>query len=327
MRRFNSVLSAFLLLAVAVPVMGQQKPVLSPRDSVMLTLDTNRISVNYGRPSMRGRTIMGDLVPRDKVWRTGANEATHLKTNFDLMLGGVPVMRGTYTLWTIPHKENWTIILNKQTGQWGTRYDERQDYARFDVRSEQLAAAVETLKIALEPNGKTSGVLKLMWEKTSVAVPFEKNDKIRPVSPLDSSTVMVAGKQVKVKFSKPFARGRTIWGVVVPFDSVWRTGANSATEFSTETDLKIDGRDIPPGAYTLYTLPVENGLKLIISKKPAGRAEYDASQDLLRVDMISGKLNGIIDPMKIWFESAGRDAAILHIGWVDHSYSVDVKAK
>ena len=79
-----------------------QEPLLSPRDSASLQLDTNVISVDYGRPSMRGRKIMGGLVPWNKVWRTGANKATHVKTNFDLLMGGVPVVRGTFTLWTIP---------------------------------------------------------------------------------------------------------------------------------------------------------------------------------------------------------------------------------
>src|SRR5450631_2662684 len=88
------------VLFAAAPGVYSQQPIPSPRDSVFLSLDTNVISVNYGRPSMRGRKIFGGLVPWNEVWRTGANQATHLKTSFDLTFGGVPVTRGTYTLWT-----------------------------------------------------------------------------------------------------------------------------------------------------------------------------------------------------------------------------------
>ena len=98
----------------AAPGARAQRQIPSPRDSVSLTLDTNTISVNYGRPSIRGRKIMGGLVPWNQVWRTGANQATHLKTSFDMTFGGVPVTRGTYTLWTLPSPGGWKVILNKQ---------------------------------------------------------------------------------------------------------------------------------------------------------------------------------------------------------------------
>ncbi len=85
-------LSALLMLDLH----AQQKPIASPRDSVLLVMGSDSISVNYGRPSMRGRVIMGGLVPWDKVWRTGANQATHVKTNFPMIIGGVPVPKGAF---------------------------------------------------------------------------------------------------------------------------------------------------------------------------------------------------------------------------------------
>jgi hypothetical protein len=310
----------------------ERKAPLSPRDSVFLRLDTNVVSVNYGRPSMRGRRIMGALVPWYKVWRTGANEATHLKTNFDMVIGrgldessGVPLMKGTYTLWTLPSPEGWKFIINKQTNQWGTNYDERQDYARFDAVVEYLPTPVETLTIAFDATSETSGRLKLMWENTLVWARFEKNDKIRPVSPLDSAQIFLNNYRVKVRYSRPFMRGRTIWGVVVPFDSIWRTGANAATELHLERAATIGGVKVPAGTYTLYSKPTAKSCTLIISKKAPGRPEYDKTQDLAHIEMTTKWLDEPVDPFTIGLETArGRGVALLKLLWAGREHTVDI---
>jgi hypothetical protein len=271
---------------------------------------------------MRGRKIMGDLVPWNKVWRTGANQATHFRTNFDMTLGGVPVQRGTYTLWTLPSQTGWKIILNKQTGQWGTNYDERQDLARFDATVKSLSAPVETLTVALEASGKTSGVLSLKWETTEISAPFEKNLHIRPISPTDSASYSLNEKKIFVKYSRPYMRGRNIWGVVVPWDSVWRTGANLATVFATDLDLTVGDQKIPKGSYTLFSLPTEKGLTLIVSKRPGGPAQYDPTMDLVRIPMTAEKAASVIDPFHIWFEVIDAHAVWLKLGWADRAYAV-----
>jgi len=290
-------------------------------------MDTNAISINYGRPSMRGRTIMGGLVPWGKVWRTGANEATHVRTNFDMTFGGVPVTRGLYTLWTLPSENGWKVILNKQTGQWGTRYDERQDLARFDAKVETLDAPVDTFTIGLRQTGSTSAEMALSWEKTRVIVPFEKNDKIRPLSPPDSAQASVGGKTVRVRYSKPFMRGREIWGVVVPWDSVWRTGANNATSLQTETGLTVGEQTIPAGSYVLRSVPKENSFTLIISRRGEGQGPIPDSLVVARVPMQMEKADKPIDPFKIWFDQGPNGGALLKLGWADRVYSVAVAAK
>jgi hypothetical protein len=270
---------------------------------------------------------MGELVPWNQVWRTGANEATHLKTNFDMTIGGVPVPKGTFTLWTLPSSTGWKIILNKQTGQWGTKYDETQDLARFDAKVEQVKTPVEMFTISLEGTGKTTGVLKLAWENTLVSTTFEKNEKIRPLSPNDSVETLLSGKKVTIKYSRPFMRGRKIWGVVVPMDSIWRTGANLATTLVTEGDISIGGTALPKGSYTVYSLPTEKNYSLIISKKVGGAAAYDAKEDFARIAMKMEKAGQSIDPFRIWFESKGNNSVLLRLGWDDRMYSVEVTAK
>lgn len=153
---------------------GQQMGSLSPRDSVVADVNGANVSVAYGRPSMRGRRIMGQVVPYGQVWRTGANEATHFRTDRDLMIGETRVPAGSYTLWTIPGPDGWTVILNRQTGQWGTVYDSAQDLARIPVSFDRATGGpVEQLTMRFEPSECGDGAaLQIIWENTRVNVPF-----------------------------------------------------------------------------------------------------------------------------------------------------------
>jgi hypothetical protein len=321
----HTVIACIALALLATDLPAQERKILSPRDSVSLSLDTNVVSINYGRPSMRGRKIMGDLVPWNKVWRTGANQATHLRTNFDMTLGGVPVQRGTYTLWTLPSPTGWKFIVNKQTGQWGTNYDERQDLARFDAVARTVPSAVETLTVTLEATGTTSGILKLTWENTQLSAAFEKNARIRPISPPDSATITLGSKRLFIKYSRPHARGRTVWGAVVPWDSLWRTGANLATTFQTDIDLAAGDQKIPRGSYTLYSRPSEKGFTLIISNRPGGSPpQYDPALDLVRIPMAQQKGVPTVDPFRIWFEPQDAGSVWLKIGWAERTYAVQL---
>ncbi len=323
--------SLMLLLLSALLVSDlhaqQTRPIASPRDSVLLTMGTDSISVNYGRPSMRGRVIMGGLVPWDKVWRTGANQATHLKTNFPMVIGGVPIPKGLYTLWTIPSQNQWKIIINKQTGQWGTNYDPRQDLARFDAKVEVLTAPVDTFTIGLTKTGASAGEMTLSWEKTRVIVPFEKNQKPGSLSPLDSVQTSLGGKQVKIKYSTPFIRGREIWGNVVPWDSVWRTGANQPTSLQTETALTIGQQNIPAGSYVLRSLPTEKSYTLIVSRRGESQGPMSDSLVVAKVPMEMQKSEKPIDPFKIWFDKGTNGGVVLKLGWADRIYSAPIAAK
>jgi hypothetical protein len=159
-----------ILSAALLPVQGQPQR-LSPPGTAEFTLNGKKITVAYSRPSMRGRKIMGGLVPYDKVWRTGANAATSFITEADLVMGGVPIPQGSYTLYTIPSETSWKLIINKQTGQSGTVYDEAQDLARVDMKVEPLSEPLEQFTISFAPTQK-GGVLKLEWETTRASVEF-----------------------------------------------------------------------------------------------------------------------------------------------------------
>jgi len=144
---------------------------LSPPDSLRASVGGAALSVRYSRPSTRGRVIFGNVVPWNQVWRTGANQATVLETSGDLTVAGTTLPAGKYSLWTIPSPGGWKLIVNKNTGQWGTDYDAQYDLARLEMKVESLPQSVEQFTIAIEPKGKR-GVLKLEWEKTRASIPF-----------------------------------------------------------------------------------------------------------------------------------------------------------
>jgi hypothetical protein len=166
-----SILSLCVLFTVAVFADEPKKP-LSPPAKANATIGGKSITVDYSAPSKRGRVIMGDLVPFGKVWRTGANAATTLVTESDLMIGSVHVPAGKYTLYTIPDEKNWTLIVNKQNGQWGTAYDEKQDLGRVKMNVKTVKEPVETFVIGVKEVGKNSGLLTLTWENTEASVPI-----------------------------------------------------------------------------------------------------------------------------------------------------------
>ena len=127
---------------------------LSPRDTVRATVGAADMTVDYGRPSRRGRTLVGELLPYDYVWRTGANAATQLFTSAPIELAGVRLHPGTYTLWTLPTRGGVSLIINGQSGQWGTEYNAGRDVARRPMTVDSLPANVERFTIRIEPAGR-----------------------------------------------------------------------------------------------------------------------------------------------------------------------------
>jgi hypothetical protein len=163
--------AAAVLAALAAPTFAQPaQPPLSPKAQATATIAGKAVTVDYSSPRVRGRKIMGGLVPYGKVWRTGANAATTLTTAGDLMIGTLHVPAGTYTLYTIPGEKEWTLIVNKQTGQWGTQYDAAQDLGRVPMKVSALPSPREEMTIAVRPGEGPRGTLAIEWESTAATV-------------------------------------------------------------------------------------------------------------------------------------------------------------
>ena len=132
--------------------------------------DGKTITVNYSSPRMRGRKIFGDLVPYGEVWRAGADEATSLVTNADVVMGGKTVPAGRYTLFTLPTPAKWTLIVSKKTGEWGIPYPGAQyDFARMEMTVSKLPSPLENFTISFDPAGTTCA-MKLDWETTRASI-------------------------------------------------------------------------------------------------------------------------------------------------------------
>src|SRR5579859_1265193 len=142
----------------------------SPPGTADCTINGKKVTIDYSRPYLKGRKLGTDLAPYGKVWRTGANEATTLTTAIALDIGGAKVPAGTYTLYTLPSEGTWKLIINKQTGQWGTEYHEEQDLARVDMKKQEIVVPVEQFTIALDQDSNDSADLNMEWEKTRVFV-------------------------------------------------------------------------------------------------------------------------------------------------------------
>jgi hypothetical protein len=175
-------LSIFVLIGVLVYAQQDKSKRPSPPGTATTKFaDGKTITVDYSRPKVNDpktgevRKIFGGLVPYGKEWRTGANEATTFVTTADLMVNDLHVPAGNYTLYTVPGETEWTIIINKQTGQWGTVYDEKQDLGRTKVKSGKTSSTVPQFTISFDnPSGKKTA-MNLEWENTKVSVPITEH--------------------------------------------------------------------------------------------------------------------------------------------------------
>ncbi len=153
-----------------------QRP--SPPGQTSVTFaDGKKITIDYSRPKIRDpktgepRKIMGSLVPYGEVWRAGANEATTFVAEADLMVGGTHVPAGSYTLFTVPEQDKWTLIISKKTGEWGIPYPgEGDDLARVPMKVEKTSSTVDPFTITLDKASDKAAVLKMAWENTQASV-------------------------------------------------------------------------------------------------------------------------------------------------------------
>jgi hypothetical protein len=164
---YKSLLLTALVAMTTMGVLRAEKKRASPHESVSMTVAGKKITIEYGRPYMKGRTIFGSLVPWDKVWRTGADEAAVLTTEGDITIGTLKVPKGTYSLFTIPSQKSWTLVVNKVAKQWGAfDYKPAQDLGRTPMTVTPNAAPVEEFTIEL----KDPGTLTMSWDKTTASV-------------------------------------------------------------------------------------------------------------------------------------------------------------
>lgn len=189
-------LAAFASLCLAAGLFAQAPkinfPAASPAATVTQRIGLTDIQVNYNRPGAKGRVVFGKLVPYDHVWRTGANTATKISFSTPVKLNGTEVPAGTYELFTIPGKDEWTIIIHKNMSQWGAyAYDEKNDVARIKAKPVAIASAVETLAIGFNDLRDESATMNIAWEHVRVPVEITVDVKSTLVPQIEA--VMASG--------------------------------------------------------------------------------------------------------------------------------------
>lgn len=136
---------------------------MSVRDTVRATIGSTAFVIDYSRPLVRGRTLLGDVIAYDQVWRTGANAATQFTASSPIAVAGLAIPAGTYTLWTVPRVNAVDLIVNKQTGQWGTGYNPAHNLGRVPMASETVSTVTEKFTISIVPIDSRRGTLVMAW--------------------------------------------------------------------------------------------------------------------------------------------------------------------
>lgn len=168
--KLNLLFTAGMLLMATVAKAQLSTPQPSPTATLTQKIGLTDVEVIYSRPGVKDRVIFGELVPFGEIWRTGANSSTKVKFSDDVTVGGVNVPAGQYALYTIPGKDEWTVIIYKQLENWGAAgYDKTQDQGRFTVKPTSLANKYETFTIDFSDFTTSAGTLNLMWENTKIS--------------------------------------------------------------------------------------------------------------------------------------------------------------
>jgi hypothetical protein len=190
------VLTALLSLLAPAGAFAQQLklPRPSPKASVQQTVGLTEVTINYCRPGVKGRTIWGELVPYDKVWRTGANEATTIQFSQDVKVNGKPLPAGLYSVHTIPSKSAWTVIFNKKAEQWGSyEYDDKQDALRIQVQP-AAGPQQELMEFSFPEVSPEGATVELAWEKIRVPFKIEVATKEQAMANIRQSLSGLTGK-------------------------------------------------------------------------------------------------------------------------------------
>lgn len=322
----------FAVFAVSSLFAQLELPQKSPAAESHQKIGITDVTITYFRPAVRDRQIWGELVPYNEIWRTGANKATSIEFSTDVKVEGNEVKAGKYAVFTIPSESEWTVIFNSNHEQWGTyNYKEEEDILRIKVKPEENHYH-EQMIFNFAYNNKTSSNVVLAWKDLKVQFnveshlsdPDSRNVRSSPASSVEQRVGLT---DIRLSFGSPGVKGRKIWGELVPYGKVWRTGANEATTIELNYPVSLNGNDVPAGKYSLFTIPGEDEWTVILNKNAAQWGSYDYSQDddLLRFTAAPSKSSHPHERMKFVFEDVGFDNASLMLVWEDIELTMSIK--
>ena len=294
-----------------------------------------KIKLAYSRPSKSGREIFGALIPYGTEWRLGANEATTLSFYQPVAVGSTTLMGGTYTLSALVSQDTWTINLSTESGIWGSaNRDKSKTVASVDCPVEMVEEKREDLAITFQEIDELHVNMIIEWDGRRVRLPISFNPVLFTdidASPMDvahfprssafnnyaESEDDKAEPKLQVVYSRPQKKGRTVFGELVPYGSVWRLGANEATEIAVFQDVSINGVTIKRGRYALFAEVSQDKWQLIFSKDYPMWGEYkrDTDKDIASITIPVTTAEESLEALSIKFEEVSAEEAIMHIGW------------
>ena len=330
MRYLSLSLALITAAAAALPLSAQQNR-KSPHETVSTVIGDratgNRVTIVYGRPYTKDprtgepRKIWGSLVPWGEAYRLGADEATLLITEQPIVMQGTMIPAGAHTLYMVPSETGTSkLAISTSVGGWGEPVDEASDLARVDLKRDTLDNPVDQLTVAVEKVPAGGGLLKIMWEKTQFSVPFRApapHVDFPAASPTATLKQRVGLTDVELVYSRPGMKGRKVFGGLVPYGEVWRTGANSATRITFTTPVKLQGTPVGAGTYELFTIPGAEGWTVILQKaaKQWGAYAYDQKNDVARVTAKPVALEVPYETFTIGIGDIRDESATLNLLW------------
>lgn len=330
MRHLTLALTMIAAASGALPLAAQQSR-LSPHETISAVLGDrhtgDRVTITYGRPYTKDprtgevRKVWGSLVPWDRAYRLGADEATLLVTQQPLSIAGTTIPAGAYTLYLVPSATGPSkLAISSAIGKWGVPVDETHDVARVDLKKEALAEPVDQLTLAIAKDGSGGGLLKIMWETTQFSAPLKVAQprlEFPQASPGATLRQRVGLTDIEVVYSRPSAKGRVMLGGNNPFGQVWRTGANSATRISFSTPVTFQGAHVDAGTYEMFTIPGKDEWTVMLQKprNQWGAYAYDPKNDYVRVTVKPVRLTEPVETFTIEFNDLRDDSATLQLTW------------
>lgn len=307
-----------------------------------------KIKVIYGRPVMKGRKIFGELVPYGKEWRLGANEATEV-TFFDAVeIGGTFVNRGTYTMFADVNEKEWTIKVSTQRHLGGNKdRDTSKDVASITIPVKKAGESRESFTIGFQKINEGLTHMIFAWDKVEVALPINFNPaflsgddassmdlaqyprRSRLQNYLKPEEVEANQPKVRVVYSRPTRKDRTIFGELVKYDEPWRLGANETTEVTFFEAVTIGGKEISRGTYGMMAVPTKDSWEIIIHKDiPTwGAFNHDEESNIASIKVPTQPTGEMIENLSVFFEKKSEKEVHMMIAWENTMVAVPVMFK
>lgn len=306
-----------------------------------------KIKVLYSRPKMKGREIFGGLVPYGEEWRLGANEATEVKFNQAVEIGGTVLSPGYYTLFAEVYPNHWIVKVSQERHIAGTsNRDTKMDVAAVSVPVKRVADSRESFTIGFKEIDDQTCHMVFAWDNLQAALPISFNvtnlasDDTSPMDlaqyPRNSRTRNFVDKdqldeampKIRVVYSRPQVKGRTIFGELLQYGQPWRVGANETTEITFFDDVTIGGEQVEKGTYGMMVIPNADKWEFIIHRNiPSwGTPNHDEAMNVAGFSVPTEKTRDSVENLSVLFKEIDKNKKVhMIVAWDDTMVQVPIE--